>query len=191
MSTAQELESVSGKINRSFARWCLLIAVAIPFACGVLVSYSASTLLIIVLTVVPIWLLAAVAVLGFSVFNATKGRWKASMYGLGATVILAGSLVLIPVGLHTGYYIRLWTFWNYYDAEIAKIPKDGNPRFRVFDWGGYLIFNSIFLVYDETDELSLAPGRQSSEWMGRAGALFAGNWSAEHLNDHYYVVTTY
>ena len=195
MSTARDLASVSGKTNRSFARWFLLIAVAIPFACGVLVSYSASTLFIIVLTVVPIWLLAAAAVFGFSAFNAVKKRWRISVYRLGSSVILAGSLILIPVGLDAGYHLRLWSFQNYYDGEIAKLSKDSNPPFRVFDWGGYFIFNSIFLVYDETDQLSLPLGTQSSEWKGRVngktGGLFGGNWSAEHVKGHYYVVTTH
>ena len=195
MSTARDLASVSGKTNRSFARWFLLIAVAIPFACGVLVSYSASTLFIIVLTVVPIWLLAAAAVFGFSAFNAVKKRWRISVYRLGASVILAGSLILIPVGLDAGYHLRLWSFQNYYDGEIAKLSKDSNPPFRVFDWGGYFIFNSIFLVYDETDQLSLPLGTQSSKWKervnGKTGGLFGGNWSAEHLKGHYYVVTTH
>jgi|GraSoiStandDraft_16_1057320.scaffolds.fasta_scaffold459362_2 hypothetical protein len=195
MSTARDLASVSGKTNRSFARWFLLIAVAIPFACGVLVSYSASTLFIIVLTVVPIWLLAAAAVFGFSAFNAVKKRWRISVYRLGSSVILAGSLILIPVGLDAGYHLRLWSFQNYYDGEIAKLSKDSNPPFRVFDWGGYFIFNSIFLVYDETDQLSLPLGTQSSKWKervnGKTGGLFGGNWSAEHLKGHYYVVTTH
>src|SRR5712692_2873841 len=104
-------------------------------------------------------------------------------------------LILIPVGIDAGYYLRLWSFQNYYEAEVAKLPKDNNPRFRLFDWGGYFIFNTIVLAYDESDELSLAPGKQSPEWTARTnertGGFFGGKWTAEHLQGHYYVVTTY
>ncbi len=197
MNTPQGLRWAHGssKVNKSFAVLWILVALAIPFACGVLVSYSASTLLIILITIVPVWLLAALTLLAFAVFNAIKKRWGISLYRLAAGMIATASLILIPVGIDAGYYLRLWSFQNYYEAEVAKLPKDNNPRFRLFDWGGYFIFNTIVLAYDESDELSLAPGKQSPEWTARTnertGGFFGGKWTAEHLQGHYYVVTTY
>jgi hypothetical protein len=195
MSTAQDFTADSVKTDKGFARLCLAIAVVIPFACGMLLSYSASMLLIMMVTVAPLWSLAVLILLAVSAINAIERRWRISLRCFGASVIMTGSLILAPIGLKAGYHFRLWSFRSYYDAEIDQIPKDSGPRVRVFDWGGYLTVNSIFLVYDEGDQVSLPAGTQSPEWKVRAndrtGGLFGRDWSGEHLRGHYYVVTTY
>jgi hypothetical protein len=77
-----------------------------------------------------------------------------------------------------------------YDREIASLPADWTPRLAVFDWGG-MVWCSIGLVYDETDQVALPPGRQSSVWQARASGteLSCEGYGVQPLWDHYYLAS--
>jgi hypothetical protein len=64
-----------------------------------------------------------------------------------------------------------------YDAEVSQLPRDGR-RYAEFNWGG-LTFASRGVVYDETDEVALPYGHQSSDWKKRMRStdLTCGRWS--------------
>lgn len=74
------------------------------------------------------------------------------------------------------------------------MPHDGK-RFKEFDFGG-MTYAGKAVVYDESDQISLKPGKQSAKWMQRAkntdltcgqDAIFGG---VMHLEGHYYLATT-
>jgi hypothetical protein len=88
-------------------------------------------------------------------------------------------------------YARFQAMRPSYDAEVARLPKDGQ-RFAEFNWGG-MLFASRGVVYDETDEVALPYGHQSAAWKSRmkhtdvtcGGDGPVGN--AMPLGGHYYV----
>jgi hypothetical protein len=78
----------------------------------------------------------------------------------------------------------------YYEHILARLPPDGRPRLAVFNWGG-MIWASHGLVYDESDEVALAPGKQSAHWLAdpRLAELGCGNFGVQPLWSHYYLVS--
>jgi hypothetical protein len=78
---------------------------------------------------------------------------------------------------------------SYYDEQVALLPADHKPRLVVFVWGG-MIWASRGIVYDESDELAMPPGKQSAVWQEKArhSELSCGKWDARRLWSHYYLV---
>jgi hypothetical protein len=74
-------------------------------------------------------------------------------------------LVLQPF-VKAGVYGRLLLSLPLYEAAIAASREAPGQRTVVFDWDGFAGINT-FLVYDETGQAALPPGRQSAEWLGR------------------------
>ncbi|WP_148293640.1 hypothetical protein, partial [Azospirillum sp. B4] len=54
-----------------------------------------------------------------------------------------------------------------YLAQVRALPDTGEPKLLVWGWGGFIIA-STSLVYDESDEVTLPPARQSTTWKARA-----------------------
>ena len=75
-------------------------------------------------------------------------------------------------------------------GKLPPLPADQGPRLVVFDWGG-MVWASTGLVYDETDQVSLPPGRQSADWLARAShsELSCEGYGVQSLWDHYYLVS--
>jgi hypothetical protein len=78
----------------------------------------------------------------------------------------------------------------YYDHIVARLPRNERPRLAVFNWGG-MIWASSGLVYDESDEVALPPGKQSAKWLAdpRLAELSCGNFGVQPLWSHYYLVS--
>jgi hypothetical protein len=76
----------------------------------------------------------------------------------------------------------------YYLEWIDREPRDGAPRLLVFNRGG-MIWASSGVVYDESDEVALPPGRQSAAWQARAdrSELGCGNFYVTPLLGHFYL----
>jgi hypothetical protein len=74
-----------------------------------------------------------------------------------------------------------------YQARAAALPKTGQPKLAVFNRGG-MVWASKGIVYDESDEVTLPPGRQSSAWVERAShtELTCGFW-VRPLGSHFYL----
>lgn len=78
----------------------------------------------------------------------------------------------------------------YYEDVIARLPRDGQPRLAVFDWGDSMA-RSPSLVYDESDAIILAPGRQSGRWLTDpklTELTCDGDFGVQSLWSHYYLV---
>jgi len=67
---------------------------------------------------------------------------------------------------------------RYYVDQIAALPQIGEPRFKLFDWGGTGgagVPNFVYtLIYDESDEISLPRSERSRAWQDRAKKLCPG-----------------
>jgi hypothetical protein len=97
----------------------------------------------------------------------------------------------IPYAQWSVDYARFKTKQSSYDAQIAQLPKDGK-RFAEFNWSGQS-FVSRGVVYDETDEVGLPYGHQSTAWRKRlydTELICRGNepfGRTMPLGGHYYV----
>lgn len=142
-----------------------------------------------------------------AIINIAKRRWRRLVSQLVAPVIaypLCGIVVAAGV---TSERIRFEFGRAYYENEIAKLPKDGAPRFRQFDWGGGGLFVTTpyfhyALVFDESDEIGRPPEERSAEWRARRTpptclkeqqcAVYesASGWTVtvSHLTGHFFVV---
>lgn len=62
-------------------------------------------------------------------------------------------------------------------------------KLRLWNWGGYLIFDDIFLTFDGSDTLNLAQDQQPRAFQDRLGGMVPNvRWDATHLVGHYYVL---
>jgi hypothetical protein len=106
-------------------------------------------------------------------------RWRRAL-SVVAGMIVAAALVVSAGRLELGSRIRLLANKDYYMSEIGKEPaSDGEPRFRMFDWGGTggAGVANIFLtlVFDESGELARSPNERSAKWKERVAKVARGN----------------
>jgi hypothetical protein len=108
----------------------------------------------------------------FLVIHIARRRWQ-RLVSLLAAPFIAFTLVavLIRAGV-TSERIRLEMNRKSYEAEIARLPQTGEPRFHEFPWGsegGFVTSPHISytLVFDETDEIGLPPDERSVAWRER------------------------
>jgi hypothetical protein len=176
--------------------WLLAIGLGVPTA---LVAIAASPLgrdFIYVMIGIPalllLWTLAGVVAAVMSVRAAMRKAWRRSF------VLSVLPLVLLCIAPDHLSFVRACNYLGnvahfiwlkpYYDREIAALPADQTPRLVMWDWGG-MVWCSIGLVYDETDQVALLPGRQSAEWQAQAKGteLSCEGYSVEPLWGHYYL----
>lgn len=97
----------------------------------------------------------------------------------------------IPYVQYPQDYTHVRAMRSTYDGAVSRLPKDGR-RFAEFNWGG-LLFASKGVVYDETDEVGLPYGHQSTAWKRRMRStdLTCGGGGpvgeVMPLGQHYYV----
>lgn len=97
----------------------------------------------------------------------------------------------IPYARYPFDYAHFQVMRSSYDAQVAQLPNDGE-RYAEFNWGG-MTFASRGVVYDETDEVALPFGRQSTAWKNRMRGtdLTCGGegpvGTVMPLGGHYYV----
>lgn len=124
----------------------------------------------------------------------TSRRWKLSALAalLPVVVCLVGlnSWSFVKGCYYLGDILHFIVARPYYEHIIAHLPRDGRPRLAVFDWGGS-IWASRGLVYDESDEVALPPGRQSAQWLAdpRLAELDCGGFAVQPLWSHYYLAS--
>jgi hypothetical protein len=75
-----------------------------------------------------------------------------------------------------------------YLEDVSRLPSSGEPRFAVWQWGGFGIRHAI--VYDESDEIVLP--EQSPAWKKRVANTEVGSRGAwgPPLGNHFYLVRT-
>lgn len=151
-------------------------------------------LMIIIPALLLVWAALALWSLVRCLAFVTSRRWK-----LSAQAALLPVVVCL-VGLNSWSFVRGCHYLGdvlhfvvarpYYEHIIADLPRDGRPRLAVFDWGG-MIWVSRGLVYDESDEVALPPGRQSAQWLAdpRLAELDCGGFIVQPLWSHYYLAS--
>jgi hypothetical protein len=127
-------------------------------------------------------LLILVAVIGSLVsllVNLALWRWR-RVLSVVAGLIVAVALVVSAQQLELGSRIRLLANKEFYMGEIANDPvSDGEPRFRLFDWGdfgGAGVANTFLtLIFDESGELARPPNERSEQWKQRVAKATRGS----------------
>jgi hypothetical protein len=162
------------------------------------------------LALVPLLLLPALAITIYwsvaLIRNIVLRRWRRVASVLTAPVmayiIFAGAGA---AGIDSKW-IRFEIGKHYYLDQIVKLPVTGEPRFKMFDWrqtGGVAVTNFIYtLIFDESDEIALAPDERSKEWQQRAGKMCPGtimcvvvnpregmSVTVRRIEGHFYLVT--
>lgn len=127
-----------------------------------------------------------------AVLSATVRRWRRALSLLVlpiATVIaIANAGRLWGFVIETGEQIHFQAMRRSYLEDVSKLPSTGEPRFAIWQWGGFVIGHAV--VYDESDEI-VAPER-SSAWKTRVANTevgACGAWGIP-LGDHFYLVRT-
>ena len=177
-------------------RWAAAIGLGVPIA---LIAFAASPLgpnFIYVVVGIPVllflWVIAGLVALIVSIRSAMRKEWRRCVM---ATILPVVLLIVAfdPVRFvrscdYLGDVIHFIAMRSTYDRTIAALPADQRPRLAVFDWGG-MSFASHGLVYDESDQVALPRGRQSTDWVAKAShtELSCEGYGVQALWDHYYL----
>jgi len=141
-----------------------------------------------------LWTVAASWSLVLCVVFAVRRQWRSSLQSAVLPVIVC------VAGLHQFSFVRQCNYLGdvlhfvvarpYYEHVIANLPYNGHSRLAVFNWGG-MIWASTGLVYDQSDEVALPPGKQSATWLANPALaeLSCGNFGVRPLWAHYYLVS--
>jgi hypothetical protein len=141
-----------------------------------------------------LWAVAALWSLVLCVAFAVRRLWRSSLVSAVLPIIAA------VAGLHLYGFIQQCNYLGdvlhfvvarpYYAYLISELPDNGQPRLAVFNWGG-MIWASRGLVYDESDEVALPPGKQSATWLANPALaeLSCGGFGVQPLWAHYYLVS--
>ena len=177
-------------------RWAAAIGLGVPIG---LIALAASPLgpnFIYVVVGIPallfLWVIAGLVALIVSIRSAMQKEWRRCVLA----AILPAVLLIVafdPVRFvrscdYLGDVIHFIAMRSYYDRTIAALPADQRPPLVVCDWGG-MSFASRGLVYDETDQVALPRGRQSTDWVAKAShtELSCEGYGVQALWDHYYL----
>lgn len=146
----------------------LLVVLSIPLVDAVYMatpmSIDLSSLLVDALLAF-VW--AGIAFVGAAlcVIAARKREWRAVLSWLAVpTLITMGFLNLPYITSSTfiaGSALRFAVLLPQFRADLAREPRTGEPVLRVWNRGG-MIWHSSDIVYDESDEVALPPGQQST-----------------------------
>jgi hypothetical protein len=116
-----------------------------------------------------IWVLTLIAVAGSLCINLARRRWRRLVSLLIAPLLLLVLLrILAAVGI-TSDSVRFALTKQTYLAEIERADRSGGePRFKTFAWDNTFLEKTYStLVYDESDEIALPRGEQSTAWQQR------------------------
>jgi hypothetical protein len=181
-----------------FPRWVVAIGLGVPLALVVLAASPLGTNFFYVVVGIPAllfaWVIAGVGALIVGIRSATRKDWRrcaiASLLPIALIVVALDPLRFVRACNRIGDVAHFIAAKPYYDRQIAALPAGEGPRLAVFDWGG-MVWASFGVVYDETDQVSLPPDRQSAKWRERASrtALSCEGYDARPLWDHYYLVS--
>ena len=180
----------------SLLRWAAAIGLGVPIA---LIAFAASPLgpnFIYVVVGIPVllflWVIAGLVALIVSIRSAMRKEWRRCVMAAILPVVLL-IVAFDPVRFvrscdYLGDVIHFIAMRSTYDRTIAALPADQRPRLAVFDWGG-MSFASHGLVYDESDQVALPRGRQSTDWVAKAShtELSCEGYGVQALWDHYYL----
>jgi hypothetical protein len=178
-------------------RWSLLFGVGIPLALVVLEASPLGPNPFYVLLGIPALSIAwAAACICSGIACASALKRRAWRQVLAAGVLPVALLIAAPDPLrfvrpldHAGDIIHFALARPGYDRQIAALPANVRPRVVVFDWGG-MVWSSRGVVYDESDQVALPPGRRSAAWLAQTSHTeLACGYGVQPLWAHYYLAS--
>src|SRR5262249_23540839 len=142
--------------------------------------------------------------------NAVLRRWRRVASVLVAPLIAGCAFALLAALGVTPERIRFELGKQYYLDQIAQtLAKEGEPRFKMFDWGstgGAAVVNVFHtLIFDESDEIARPRHLRSAEWNERIQMFCPGTQmcsilqtetpqhrvTVTRIHGHFYLVTEY
>lgn len=196
MSEAQSIAEAA--IQSRIPRWLVVVGLGVPLALILLAASPLGTNFFYVVIGKPAllfaWVLAGVGALIAAARAAMRKDWRqcaiASLLPIVLLVVALDPVRFVRSCNHIGDVAHFIVAKPYYDRQIAALPASQGPRLAVFDWGG-MTWASFGVVYDETDQVSLPPRRQSADWLERASRseLSCKGYGVQPLWDHYYLVS--
>lgn len=180
--------------------WPIILTVAVPLAWATIVGFFPLLLLGFVIFGVsfgtPLVVALAVILLLFAIMAVRSilgGRWRRAISY--AVPLVAALVVAFNVGgfinlcREVGDRTHFYLMRSQYVADLGAQPRDGQPRLRVWNWGG-MLWASNGVVYDESDEIMRPAVDQSADWKSRANnsELACSGYGFEPLGSHFYLV---
>ena len=177
-----------------FLLWPSALGLAGPMALGFASVYFDSLPILLAPFLVPMLIGVCLLAAAEAIRRAHGRRWRAAVSELMLSALLVG-FAFAPNQLF-GPVVRLGTeagLVSYYGGlmpEILQTPREGGPRFLLFDRGGFGGI-SLFTIYDESDEIGLAPNERSPAWQAKhAGDAGLCDGAATHMIGHFYECAT-
>ncbi|MEF0943864.1 hypothetical protein [Rhizobium sp. BR 362] len=136
--------------------------------------------------------------------NLVRMRWR-RLFSLllAAFLVLFSNRILVMLDI-TPDRFRFELTKNSYLQEVQRIEVEPEtPRFKTFPWDDTFVAKAYqTLVYDESDQIALAPGTQSISWLQQMERRCAEGKDCVHLTsappdeyisvtklaDHFYIV---
>jgi hypothetical protein len=134
------------------------------------------------LLIIPLLVLPALALgvwwIGSLLSSFRYRRWKRMVSLAVAPAISTAAILFLGHFGVTFERIRFELLKPYYFAEIARVPKEDGPRFKIFKWGetGGVAAANVFytLAFDESDEIAVPPTARSTDWLRKVSRLCPG-----------------
>jgi len=145
----------------------------------------------------PLFAFGVVIVLGFAVWafvrSARRRHWRSALSTLALPALIVASLPisnLTDVLVNQMHYL---IFRSEYLNSIEKESKTAEGRLRIFDWGGNAMIGfNRFLVFDESDEITLPPTQRSDTFKRKLQARGFRDEErfrpVQSVGSHFYVV---
>jgi hypothetical protein len=176
MRDARTLDSGRDSYTASYTFWIFLVG-GLLFAINELDKIFNFYLLL-----VPLILLPALAVgvwwVGSLAFCFRRGHWKRAASLAAAPVLSILAILLLKQFGVPLERVRFELLKPHYLAEIARIPADEGPRFKIFNWGGTGgagVANVFYtLAFDESDEIAVPSTARSTDWLRKVSRLCPG-----------------
>jgi hypothetical protein len=175
-----------------FTMWPTALACSFPLMLIILWSGPFDLAFLGVPVLLVMWACAALCASGVAIFSARARDWRRaismSVLPLATFVAIVNNGTVWQLAVETGERIHFRAVRRGYLEDVSKLPSSGEPRFAIWDWGGFVTGHAV--IYDESDEIVLA--EQSSAWKKRVADTVVGKCGAwgSPLGDHFYIVRT-
>jgi hypothetical protein len=179
--------------------WPIILTVVVSLAWAIAVGFFPLVLFALVIFGLSSGIPLAAALAVVAVFpaiavvrSALRGRWRRAIsYAVPAVVAVVVALDVdgfAKLSREAGDRAHFYLMRPQYVAEVAAKPSDGQPRLRVWNWGG-MVWSSKGVVYDESDEIMRPVADQTADWKSRArnSELACDGYGVESLGNHFYL----
>jgi hypothetical protein len=178
--------------NDRFTMWPTALACCFPLILIILWSGPFDLAFFGVPVLFMTWACSALLALAVAIFSAgARDWWRAvsmSVLPLITLVVIASAGTLWPLAMEVGERIHFQAMRRSYLEDVSRLPSSGEPRFALWQWGGFGIGHAV--IYDESNEIVLP--EQSSAWKERVANTEVGSCGAwgSPLGNHFYLVRT-